>query len=169
MIARRFTSKKSVVNNNVLHFTSTFCTVSTTTNSVVRTRGQNGSMSCDAPPSLSVMHHLPSPWCYCGPCTCVCLLGGPHTSTRRSPYSDCATASLYSSPAPCSTDFSLMNMQMQIMTSEPACGPKQAPTCSRSRAFMCLRWFVCVRARIHAQAHIPAQARNRTDTSIVHQ
>ena len=117
-----------------------------------------------------VMHHLPSPWCYCGHCTCVCLLGA---HIRRlgdlTRYSDCATASLCSSPAPCSTDFSLMNMQMQIMTSEPACGPKQAPTCSRSRAFMCLRWFVCVRARIHAQAHIPAQARNRTDTSLVHQ
>ena len=81
------------------------------------------SMSCDAPPSLSVMHHLPSPWCYCGPCTCVCLLGAHIRRLGDPRYSDCATASLYSSPAPCSTDFSLMNMQMQIMTSEPACGP----------------------------------------------
>jgi hypothetical protein len=99
------------------------------------------------------MHHLPSLWCYCGPCTCVCLLGAHIRRLGDPRYSDCATASLYSSPAPCSTDFSLMNIQMQIMTSEPACGPKQAPTCSRSRAFMCLRWFVCVRAHTHAQAH----------------
>ena len=82
------------------------------------------SMSCDAPPSLSL----------------VCLpAGGPHTSTRRS---------LYSSPSPFSTDFSLMHMHMHIMPSQPACGPKKHPTRAPTHAR--------ARARTHSRTHIRA-------------
>ena len=85
-----------------------------------------------------VMHHLPSPWSLH-----VCLpAGGPHTSTRRS---------LYSSPSPFSTDFSLMHMHMHIMPSQPACGPKQAPH-SRTKA----RTHERARARTNSRTHTRA-------------